>query len=204
MIGDLVNGDTDLALSSVVHNDQRREVVDFNIDLYNWKFLALFRQPDFRRDSMAFLRPFDRYVWVAMMLSIMFLALATFGIKIIHEFLGDEELEEQFEWNFGVVRRLFDAVFNTLALLCGVGLRDDDGDEMALPVKVLFLSKSLLGVILYAFYGGMLISFLAVADVPFSSLEQLLATPYRFDAMSGDPFLMLQVNFEFDWPRFLH
>ena len=194
MIGSLLRNESDFTVSSAVVMPVRRTVVDFNIYINAWKFVAIYRTPNSNHDRLACLRPFEEMLWLAILSGIVSLALTLLIIASFYSIFNLKGKSAAFKM-FPVLKvngvTMLDCMFWPINLICAKAVYHI---PKKFSVRIALLTGSLAGLVLNVAYSGNLISFLSVALGSFKSFEQLLETGFTFDTKAVIQFEMLKVK----------
>lgn len=185
MIGLLVNGSADVALSPMTVLSARREAVDYNLYTISDKLTAVFLRPRYQPDSLALLKPFRSNTWYT--LTAVYIAFAAFMFtfnafrktKEHAQCLTDvllEELRRSVSCEDHIVGiDSGPACSWALYMLCCKG---PNSVPAVVSLRMSVFAGSILGLVLFAAYGGTIISFMTVSVEPFANFGQLLTTSY--------------------------
>ena len=176
----------------------RRTVIHFNVYINSWKFVAIFRTPNFSHDRLACLRPFDDVLWMATLSMIALLTLILLIMTFSHRKLNIQERPEVGDFVFSFCQlhtyhrfTVYDCIFWPANLICAKAVYHM---PKKLSVRIALFSGSLAGLVLNVAYSGTLISFLSISLGSFKNFDQLLGTSFVFDTRSITEFEMLKVR----------
>ena len=189
MINELLMGNADLGLSGTADILERRDVVEFNVPMYKWRFVAVFLHPTLRRDNFAIVKPFDEYLWFAILASI---AAFTLAITIV-EWVYEQVLRPCFPKPAALpmTREEGPSSLWTMNFLCCKSIPLSQAD---LPVMMIMICGFMLGFVLNVTYTAMIFSFLSVPSKSYTSLDELLKKSFQFDRMPSPIINVLQVK----------
>ena len=199
MIGSLLRNESEFTVSCAVVMPNRRKVVDFNVYINAWKFVAIYRTPNSNHDRLACLRPFDERLWfaiLAIMISLtLILLIATSSFRIFHieDFHGDDSIFVVSAFRDHVYHRFIvsDCIFWPVNLLCAKAVYRMPRN---FPVRIPLFAGSLAGLVFNVAYSGTLISFLSIAMGSFKRFDQLLESGFTFDTKAVIQYEMLNVS----------
>ena len=167
----------------------RRTVVDFNLSVFAWTFLALYRTPNLNHDKYASLRPFSSFLWLALGAFNISMILALVFVSTVRRRQGILDTRESTTRH--QIFQPLDCIFwpgNTLCYKAISPLPEADS------IRIVLFMGCIAAIVWNAAYSGTLMSFVMVASKGFTRFEQLLQTSFTFDSRPNITFLMLQVK----------
>jgi ABC-type multidrug transport system fused ATPase/permease subunit len=205
MISLLLSNEADLGLSSIADRPFRRAVVDFNFPTSEIRLSAFFQRPStISSEWHALLKPFRPQFWIVFLFMILILTLASLILSKTWHYLEEQinqfnskkaggksetfvscpcnegtkrcsALEERIEiYDEWIARDCFQWAFSTFCLQGFYKV------PSRLPFRILVLTGSMFGILVYSSYSGILVSFLSVVIDPIQNLGQLVSTRYTF------------------------
>lgn len=184
MIRKLLDKEADLALTYTANIAIRRTVVDFSMHLCEFHLVALFRRQTFRRNQLALLLPFDKFLWLAIFTWCVIWTVALYVLQASTQ-------SSVSEWG-----RPTEYVLYAVAMLCGMGLTPCGGGGFDLKIRYMYLTFSghLVAFVLSAAYSGILFSFLSHREEAAVDLSSFLKNSPRlvFALDYEDSFLIQQ------------
>ena len=200
MIHDLLKGYADLGLSSTADLLHRRDTVDFTIPVYSWQFVAFFLHPNLRRDNFAMFRPFNNYLWMAVIGYLIIFSVVIILAKFVTEHSpthGVQEIDNTSVQTSGVVKVEGASLLWTMNMICSKSIPHIP--TYYVSVMAVTFSGFVFGFLLSVTYSAMLFSFLSLPLTPFSSLDDLLQNSYYVGTV-GSPVVDLFMVSDFTKP----
>ena len=185
MIHELMIGTADFGLSGTADILNRGKVVDFTLPVYTWRFAAFFLHPNLRRDNFALIKPFDKYLWVAIIVSVINLGIVTVTFQKILSICPRKCRQSE--------KSAVEAVDEgplalwAMNMLCSRSIPHIPSQSSVMTVA---LCGFCFGLLLNATYSAMLFSFLSLPLNSLSSLDDLLQNSYSFGTL-GSPIIDL-------------
>ena len=197
MIAELIDGTVDLALTSISDLPIRRQVIDFNLPTWAWKFSAFYAKPAYMHNSLALLSPCAASAWYGLCGYFVVMGFALCSIEYILRTCSDARLAVIFtredatlrgriQYVQGAIHALFvtfinftrslpSKVFVSVGFLCKM---PSDNVPLHTCNKILHLTGFGFGVLVNTIYGGSLLSYFSASTFSFSSFEQLADSSY--------------------------
>ena len=188
MINDLITGNADFGLSGTADILERREAVEFNIPMYELRFLAVFLHPNLRRDSYALVKPFNKAVWMFLLAFLIIFALALTGVRLGIERGG---------WQQGLSNSDDLMVEQNLSVFWAVHFTCSKSVQWIsthISFMTVIMCGFLFGTVLNATYAAVLVSFLSLPLKSFVTVEDLVLASFNFDTMPMPFFNVLKVR----------
>ena len=172
MVKDLIFGKADMTVSHLDIIYSRSIVIDFLPPIWNHKGGIYIRKKSLKQgfDFTVFFRPLDKFTWVLVLVSSVFVSIViVFSWIILHP-------------NISNIPNPFKVFLVTLKAFFGSAHFDSSLTNGMETQKVILFTTLLMGNVIWLTFNGALLSELIVPTVnkPFNSLETLLQTNYRY------------------------
>ena len=182
MIELLLNGEADFSITHAVSVPARTAVVDFTLPSSTFTFAALYRQPSFRKNEMALLKPFLVSLWLGIFTWCVVMAIAMFCTQLATSEMVDGENQKVKGVRLNV---LADCVLYMIATVC----RQDHLSFIKSSVQnrktanhfamaCLVITGAVATLTLHAAYGANLFTFLSLRESATGRLHHLGSMGY--------------------------
>ncbi|PSN34359.1 Ionotropic receptor 140 [Blattella germanica] len=168
MIQMIADEEVHMAVDAFGMSGIRAKVVDFSIPLLSTRYCVLIKPPDtmiLQWDN--FLSPFSSMLWVAMMITVLFIAIHLTVLYYLGRQYGNPEAEETKLYTFS------DSLLLVLGIFCQQG---HELTPKSYSCRFVCISTYIIAVMIFGTYSATFISFLTVHDnkLPFTNLRSLL------------------------------
>ncbi|XP_078383344.1 glutamate receptor ionotropic, kainate 2-like [Oculina patagonica] len=176
MIGELISKRADVAVAALTITERREKVVDFSVPYMHFTQDLLMKKPSSSGpiDLLQFMNPFDNYVWIATLASLVVISVAVFVLNYFspYGYKDNHSRGTSEEFNF------FNSVWFALASLLQQGA---DNTPRSLSGRILTGTYWFCVLILVSTYTANLAAFLTVknAQNPIHHLEDIVDSSYQ-------------------------
>ena len=198
MIELLLNGEADFSVTDAVSIPARTAVVDFTLSSSTFRFAALYRQPSFRKNEFALLKPFLASLWLGILgwCAVMATALVTTQLATLK--VAEVGTGNKGEGN-GRLNVLADCVLYTIATICQQDhlpfIKSSPQKKATNSIAMIFLiiTGAVATLTLNAAYGANLFTFLSLREGGTGRLDHLRSRKqYSFAVDNETSFLLEQ------------
>ena len=194
MIELLLNGEADFSITHAVSIPARTAVVDFTLSSSTFRFAALYRQPSFRKNALALVKPFLASLWMGVLAWCGVMALALASTQLGMSTVADDGTNHAEEGSV-----LADCVLYTIATVCQqdhLPFIKSSSHRKAInsfAMISLILTGAVATLTLNAAYGANLFTFLSLREGSTGRLDHLRTKrQYTFAVDNETSFLLEQ------------
>ncbi|KAL9962089.1 hypothetical protein ACROYT_G031159 [Oculina patagonica] len=176
MIGELIRKRADVAVAALTITERREKVVDFSVPYLHFTQDLLMKKTSSSRsiDLLQFMNPFDNYVWIATLASLLVISVAVFVLNYFSPY-GYKDYNSR---GTSVEFTFFNSVWFALASMLQQGA---DNTPRSLSGRILTGSYWFCVLILVSTYTANLAAFLTVKNVQHQirNLEDIVGSSYQ-------------------------
>ncbi|KAL9962086.1 hypothetical protein ACROYT_G031156 [Oculina patagonica] len=176
MIGELLSKRADIAVADLTITERREKLVDFTVPYMHYTEDLLMKKASSSRsiDLLQFMNPFDNYVWIATLASLVVISVAVFVLNYFSPYGYKDDNGKGTSEEFG----FFNSAWFALASMLQQGA---DNSPRNLSGRILTGSYWFCVLILVSTYTANLAAFLTVknAEQPIRNLEDIVDSSYQ-------------------------